>query len=333
MTKTSLDTPIRYLKGVGPQKDKVLSRLGLETLEDLLYLFPRRYEPRWPIKEIAGLTMLDKECARGVVMGRSIFRTRPGQTVFRAVISDGAGRRLHAVWFNQPYLLKLFIPRSNILLYGRVEKDGKALRMVHPEFEFVKAEGETSAHFGRIVPIYPLTEEVTQKGLRQLVFQNLQTMLSLSAETLPLGLRKRLDLVPARLAFQDIHFPAATAAQKAARERLVFDELFLMRLYLRRKKTRLQKENPQLSHKNGDETLELFVRSLDFRLTAGQKKALGDIVSDMKKTRPMNRLVQGDVGSGKTAVAAAALAFTASNGFQAPSWRPRRCWPSSIISG
>ncbi len=312
----TLDTSLRYLKGVGPERHKILERLGLLTLEDLFYFFPRRYEDRSQVKKVPELVEGQKECVRGQISSRGIIRMRRGQILFRTVMTEG-DKTLFCSWFNQPYMAKVFSPRSTVTFYGKVEREGKFFRMIHPEFELHAPESpKPNIHSGRIVPIYPLTENLSQKGLRQLIFYLITNHLSLPKESLPLAMRKKLDFKDAAFALRQIHFPGTFADLERAYRRLVFDEFFLMQTVVRMKRNQFQKENQGLSHKNGEETVGRLLESSGFTLTEGQNRTIDQVLSDMRRSRPMNRLVQGDVGSGKTIVSAAALAFTAANGFQ-----------------
>ncbi len=312
----TLKTSVRYLKGVGPERFKVLARLGLFRLEDLFYFFPRRYEDRRMIKAVAQAVPDEKECIDGVVSSRGLIRTKHGQTIFRAVVSDGKGS-LFATWFNQPYLTNVFLPKSRVALYGRVEKEGKHLQMIHPEYEILPSAGIAERiHSGRIVPVYPLTEDLSQKGLRQFIFRTLKDFSALLRDPLGVALRKEWGLADRTFAFRNIHFPADFSASGEAYRRLVFDEFLLIQLVVQMKRNELKKENKSITHAGGEAEVSEFLQSLDFELTAGQTKAVGDMISDMKKERPMHRLIQGDVGSGKTVVAAAGLVFTVANGFQ-----------------
>src|SRR3989338_1093567 len=316
MNQISLQTPVRYLKGVGPEKSKILSRLELETVEDLFYFFPRRYENRFPVKTISELTLEDKECVMGTVVSRGIIRTSRGQSIFKVALSDGKNT-LFGVWFNQPYLAKLFLPESKVIFYGKAEKAGKHLQMAHPEYEILKdGDFRESAHVGRIAPIYPLTEELSQKSLRSLLFQAVNRLGWLAKDPFPFSFRKKTGFVDRVFAFRQIHFPSTEEDLKKAYERLVFDEFFVMQLIVHLKKLKFQKENRGILHLKGEEEVRRFIETLDFSLTAGQEAAIRDILNDMKKPMAMKRLVQGDVVSGKTVVAAASLLFTARNGFQ-----------------
>jgi ATP-dependent DNA helicase RecG len=257
-----------------------------------------------------------KECVRGVVSSRGFFRTKTGQSVFRAVVTDGK-TPLFATWFHQPYLAKVLLPKSTVILYGQGEKQGRQRHLVHPEYEVVKDGLETErVHSGRIVPVYPLTEDLSQKGLRSLLHKTVGDHLGQIRDTLPPAIREKLSLIGASEAFRNIHFPDSFEVLKQATRRLVFDEFFLLQLLIQMRKAEIQKEFKGISHAGGREQVEQFIRTLGFELTAGQKGAVEDILADMAKNRPMNRLIQGDVGSGKTAVAAAGLVFTVANGFQ-----------------
>lgn len=316
MNQISLHTPVRYLKGVGPEKSKVLSRLELETVDDLFYFFPRRYEDRFPVRKISELGTEEKECVAGVVTSRGIIRTSRGQSIFKVVISDEKGV-FFAVWFNQPYLAKVFLPKTRVIFYGRAEKTGKHLQMVHPEYEILKeTDPKDLIHMGRKVPIYPLTEDLSQKGMRSLLHQAVNHFAWLLKDPLSLSLRKKTGLPDRVFAFKQIHFPLSDEDRIKAYRRLVFDEFFFMQLAVQIKKRKTQKENKEILHSRSEAEVWRFTETLEFDLTAGQKTAIQDILDDMKKPKPMHRLVQGDVGSGKTVVAAAGLFFTVQNGFQ-----------------
>ncbi len=313
--KPTLRSSVRYLKGVGPEKQKILARLGLEVLGDLFYLFPRRYEKRFPVKKIRELKFADKECVEGRVLGGSFVRRR-GLGFYRVRVSDGDGA-LEAVYYNQPWLSTVFREGARVFLYGKAEKEGPRLRMVHPEYEVAEGEAPTeTVHTGRWTPVYPLTEDLSQKALRQLVWRVTREHADLARETLPSETCRRHSLIGIAEALRGIHFPPDTKTLARAYERLVFDEFFALELLMEMKKAAARRENEKLLHEGGEESLARWVSSLPFELTAGQRAALDAAVRDMTSGRPMNRLVQGDVGSGKTAVAAGALYFTAMNGFQ-----------------
>ncbi len=315
-TSLKLESPLRFLKGVGPEREKAFARIGLKTVLDLFHYYPRRYENRAPVKPVREAVPGEKECVQGSVTSKGFIRTRGGPGLFRLVLGDAAGGALFGTWFNMPYLSNVFKTGSQVALYGRVEREGRNFKMTHPEYEIVsETPGTPNVHIGRIVPVYPLTEDLRQKGLRQLQFNLHETQSHLVREYLPSEIRDRLGLVDEGGAVRQIHFPDTIDALEAARRRLVFDEFFLMQTVIQMKKAKLG-ARAALAHAGGAEEVKALTSALDFELTVGQKSAIRDILADMKKPRAMNRLVQGDVGSGKTVVAAAALAFTAANGFQ-----------------
>jgi ATP-dependent DNA helicase RecG len=291
-----------------------LARLGLSVVRDLFYYFPRRYEDRTVVKPVSEMNGSEKECVWGVVQSRGLVRAKSG-TFFRAVVSDGR-QSVFATFFNQPYLTRVFIPKTKVVLIGQVEQAGRHFQMVHPEFEVESGPPDRRVHCGRIVPFYSLAEDLGQKGIRQFFLKNLEEYMHLAEDFLTPSLRDRLGFADSRFSFWNIHFPESFEALDRARRRLVFDEFFTMQLLIQMRKQKFQRENKAIAHTAGQDRVEEFIRSLGFTLTKGQEAAINDILKDMQRGRPMNRLIQGDVGSGKTAVAAAALTFTASNGFQ-----------------
>jgi len=312
----TLKSPVRYLKGVGPEKERVLGRLGVRTVGDLFGIFPRRYEKRFPVKRIGDLTFEEKECVVGVVASRGLIRWRGGRSVFKAVLRDGA-QALFAVFYHQPYLTQVFKPKQQAVLYGTAEKKGKRIEMAHPEWElFDGVVPARTPHHGRWVPVYPLTEELGQKYLRQTLHAALAAHTESIPETLPADLRERAGLLDARTAYRQIHFPSSEASREGAYKRLVFEEFLCLGLFMERRRARLRQEREEVAHAADWRDVQGFLDSLPFTLTTGQKRACEEIVRDMQGKRAMNRLIQGDVGSGKTVVAATALFFTARSGFQ-----------------
>lgn len=313
--KISLNTSLRYLKGVGPERSKHLAVLGLETFEDALYFFPRRHEDRTAIRRIRDLTLGDKECVLGVVVSRGVVRMRE-RTMFRVVISDGT-QVLFASWFGQPYLGDVLLPKTRVILYGKAEQFGKHVQMFHPEYEVLKGDAfPPTVHTGRIVPIYPLIEELNQKGLRKILFAVSQKVSALLRDPLSPELRKKWSLKERAWAVRQIHFPEGFNSHKEAYTRLVFDEFIAIQFLIQRRRLKHDKKDAALVHAEGEEAVAVWTDSLEFELTSGQKAAIRDVLTDMRRDRAMTRLVQGDVGSGKTVVAAAGLLFTVTNGFQ-----------------
>lgn len=330
----TLKTSVRYLKGVGPEKEKLLARLGVKTLGDLFDLLPRRHEKRFPLKRIGELAFDGKECVAGVVTGRGVARYG-GRSVFKAVLRDGP-HSLFAVFYHQPYLAQVFRPKLQAVLFGAAEKKGPARRveMTHPEWELF--EGPLPArtpHHGRWVPIYPLTEDLRQKSLRQTIYGALKAHSGAIAEALPASLREKRGLADSRSALRQFHFPADEASKESARRRLVYEEFLLLELFVESRRAALRRERPEIAHKAARPEIERFLGSLPFKLTAGQRGAIEDVLGDLRSPRAMNRLIQGDVGSGKTAVAAAALYFTVKNGFQGALMAPTETLAQQLYLG
>lgn len=310
-----LQTPVRYFKGVGPKRSELLSGIGISTALDIIYYLPARYEDRSNFTRIRDLKAGEHQTVRGRVLTTGSRISKTGGRVFHAAITDDTGF-VQAMWFNQPYLGDYIKAGTELVLYGRVERYDK-LQIVQPEYELVK-EGETdSLNMGRIVPVYRLTKDITQKYLRTLTNEAVKEYVRSIPETLPTYIIARDKLVDIKFALSNIHFPASFENLEKAYRRIVFDEFFMLQLALAmKKKDTVSAPGGGLNHRVSGEMTDQFTRSLPFEFTEGQKKAISDIKRDMSSGRVMNRLLEGDVGSGKTAVAAYALALTIDNSFQ-----------------
>ena len=309
-----LKTPVRYFKGVGPKKGEYLSKLGMRTAEDILYYLPSRYEDRSNFTAIKDLRAGERQTVKAKVVTASSRRAKSGIAIFQIAVTDGTGF-VHAIFFNQPYLADYFRKSQEVILYGKVERYDK-LQIVQPEYEILKGDETDLVHIGRIVPVYPATAELTQRFLRVLAFDAVSKYAASLIERLPTYLRARQKLVDIRFAINNIHFPASFENLERAYRRIVFEEFFMLQLALALKKARTQVLETAHRHAVGGSLIEEFKKGLPFEFTGGQKKAIADIEHDMSSGRPMNRLLEGDVGSGKTAVAAYALTLTVENGFQ-----------------
>jgi ATP-dependent DNA helicase RecG len=306
--------PVRYVKGVGPARAEILKRLEIETVEDLLYHFPRRYEDRSKFNPISKVKAGEYETVKGEILTLGGHRTGKGKSIFKARVGDETGA-IYAVWFNQSYMKNWLKAGDKIILYGKVERY-KDIQITAPEFEVIKEEGDETIHTGRIVPIYPLTEGLSNRGLRSIMKNALDKYLGEVEEALPAEIRARHNLAELREAIGNMHFPGAEALRQAAYERIVFDEFFVLQLALALRKAKIKEAEDGVAHKVGGELSESFKALLPFKLTDAQKKAIEDTEKDMASPRPMNRLLEGDVGSGKTIVAAYALVLTVQNGHQ-----------------
>ena len=245
---------------------------------------------------------------------------RKGFSITEAVVGDASGK-ITCVWFNQPYLQNYFQVGDSLVLFGKVERYGKNLQLSSPEFEIIGKDGDDALDIGRLASVYSLPEGLTQRNFRRLVNSALNEYLPQISDCLEFGLRSRNKLVNLAQALRSIHFPQGPEAQDQAYIRLSFEEFFLFQLPLALRKLK-KKEKAGIAHKVESPLLEDFISGLPFELTAGQKKAIEEIKADMACPRSMQRLLQGDVGSGKTVVAAAAAVIAVSGGYQAAFMAP-----------
>jgi ATP-dependent DNA helicase RecG len=308
----NLLTPVSQLNRVGKTTAKKLERLGVRNAQDLLYYFPFRYDDFRHIVPIANLKEDEPVTVCAVVEiinNRRSFRSR--KNITEALVSDKTGS-LRIVWFNQPFLVKNIKPGEILYFSGKVKKDMLGPQLVSPGYEKFKKEETT--HTARLVPIYPLTYGISEKQLRFLISQVLP-LAEKMPDWLPDEILEQEDLIPLPHAIKGIHFPADECDLKQSTDRLKFDELFLLQM-----KAELARRDKALKYAPALKFLEKevkdFVASLPFTLTKAQKISAWEILQDIAREIPMNRLVSGDVGSGKTVVAAMALYNTALNGFQ-----------------
>jgi ATP-dependent DNA helicase RecG len=315
---------LQFLKGVGPRRAADLERAGLVTVEDLLYRFPLRYEDRSRLQPIASLKPGHAASIAGRVLACGLRSTRrPGFKIFEAAIDDGTGS-FRAVWLNQPFLKDIFVRGQHVVLYGVVEMRGSAsLQITNPQYEILdEDEGET-IHTGRIVPIYEKTGAVTPKMQRRLIFEVLQRLPPDLPDVLPEEIRERLGLPARYAALHAAHFPPEDVAvdrlnlfSTPAQRRLIFEEAFLFQMGVLARRYTAALEQKTHPVKVDDRIRQAARAVLPFKLTDGQKRALKEIVEDMQRVEPMNRLLQGDVGAGKTIVALLAALVAMENGLQ-----------------
>ncbi len=318
-TPAALNAELTVLQGVGPRNAEALAKLGLKTLGDMLYFFPFRYEDYSLLKPIKFLQYGEEVTVIGTVQ-RVV--SRPAQkakvrSVEEVVISDGTAS-LQLSFFNQPWLINRLKKGEAISVSGKVAQYLGRLVMNSPQFEEVDAE---SLHTNRIVPIYSLTENITQKWLRKMMFQVVNNWAPRVADALPDSIRQTANVLPLDEAIRQAHFPDSQERLKAARERLGFDEIFYLQMgVLRQKRDWLAAEAKRFPVT--DEWLSVRLAALPFELTSAQRNALADIRADLDSGKPMNRLIQGDVGAGKTVVAALGAAMVVGAGAQAAVMAP-----------
>ena len=314
----SLSDSVRYLKGVGPQRAKLLKRLGVETIGDLLHFYPRRYEDRRNLKTLAEVVPGEKVVVQVQVIGNPFTEERKHLLITKVPVGDATGRAF-LVWFNQPYMEKKFRIGQRLFVFGKATQVFGQLTFQTPEVEEIT--GDANLQVGRLVPVYPLTEGLSQNFVRSLVQETVWRAVDRLEETLPETVRQRYNLMPLREALRQIHFPDDDEKLEAARRRIVFDEFLTLQLVLALRKKGI-KEHEGIAFQVDWEAVERFIRLLPFELTNDQRKVINEILSDMQKPNPMNRLLHGEVGSGKTVVAAIAMFVAVQNGYQAAFMAP-----------
>lgn len=314
------DAPVQYVKGVGPARAALLGELGITTVRDLLLHLPRRYEDRSHPAPLARLEEGQEKTVLVRVDHAEVVRTRKGTVLVRAGLIDATGAA-HAIWFNQPYLAQRLSRGTRLCLHGRVERAGRGLQFVSPEMELLR-DGEEFLHVNRIVPVYPATEGLAQRSLRSIIWNALDRYSASMPEVLPQAIRERMRLPRLTDALRSVHFPSEAGAQVGARRRLAFEELFVLQLGVLLQRREADQTPRGAFYGPWDALVERFVQSLPFPLTRAQRRIIGQILEDMRGPVPMNRLLHGDVGSGKTVVAAAALVASVGGGYQAALMAP-----------
>ena len=307
---------VQFVKGIGPKKVKLFEKLHISTLQDALETYPRDYEDRTQITRIADIADEDRYAVRAILGTEpKVSRIRKGMTLVKCTIFDESGS-LGVTWFNQPYITAQLRVGQEYLFYGRVQGFGRARQMISPQAEKV---AENDRNPGRIVPVYPLTAGLTQRDMARVTEAALDAVPGDWPDPLPEVLRVKYRLPDAADALAAIHRPKTREDVNEARRRMVFEELFLLCCGLQQLKERRRADSGILFR--GDR-LEEFFAALPFAPTGAQRRAIMEIAADCASGRPMNRLVQGDVGSGKTVVAAALCALAAQNGWQAAFMAP-----------
>ncbi|MFS8570517.1 MAG: ATP-dependent DNA helicase RecG [Thermaerobacter sp.] len=315
-----LEAPLGRLRGIGPGRARALERLGLRTVGDMLEFLPRRYERAGQVRPIAALERQSRDLqrVRGRVAAVGGHRPRPNLHITQAAVQDGTGT-LWAIFFNQPYLVERLRPGTDLVLTGRVEIRYGRLEMHNPQYELDPADDDGR---GGLLPVYPATAGLSQKVLRASVRQALDVGRDAVEEFLPPALVDRLQLPRRDEAIAGIHFPEDEETLARARRRLAFEELFLLQAALALVRRRYVEDAEGIAHRPDPEALKRFYDALPFTLTRAQRRVVADVLSDMAAPRPMHRLVQGDVGSGKTVVAAAAIFNAVCSGCQAAMMAP-----------
>jgi ATP-dependent DNA helicase RecG len=311
-----LQQPVQFLKGIGPEKAKDLQKQGITVVRDLIERAPRTYRDYSQFKSIMQAQANQIETLQGRVISVQEQRLRGRMTLVKVLISDGSGTAA-GVWFNQPWMAKRFPVGTTVIFAGAVERRGAQVQISNPEWEVMDEESDHDPlHAGRIVPIYPLTGALGPRDVRRAVKQAVDTAAHLMPQTVPVEVAQRQNLLTMGDAWAAIHFPPSDEERKKARETLAFEELLVLQtgLFLVRQQT--TEEAVGIVHGPDGEVTHKFYANLPFQLTDAQEKVIREAKADMESNKPMNRLVQGDVGSGKTMVAVAALAKAVDSGHQ-----------------
>ena len=310
-----LTTDVRYIKGIGEQRAKALAKLGITTLRDLIGWFPRKYDDRTEMKTIAELVPGETACVAAMIAAApTVAHIRKGMDLIKVRAVDETGT-LDITFFNQTWLKNNLVPGETYVFYGKAEGNLLHRKMASP---IVEQEGK-GEFTGRIVPIYPLTAGVSQLILSRSIRQGLNECAHILPDVLPDEVRHGHHLCRIGYAYENIHFPTSPEALDMARRRLAFEELFLFTIGLKRLRSRREVVHvPPCAEVDMGE----FYAALPFTLTGAQRRCVEEAISDMRSGTPMNRLCQGDVGSGKTMVAAACVYFCVKNGRQAALMAP-----------
>lgn len=327
MNSKGLDLPIQYIKGVGPKKAFLLQKLGIKTVKDAVYYLPFQYEDRRNRKKIFEIQPGEPVSIEGKIVQINETKPKPNLSILEIVVSDKTGF-IKAKWFNQGYLKKIFKEKQSIRIFGKPQLDfrGVYLEILNPHYELT--DDDSNSTDCRIVPVYRLTEGISQKQLQSIIENTLDFALPFIEDYVPENIIKKLEMPSLREAISNVHSPPENVDIKLLNEwksiyhrRLVFNEMFLLQLgILLLKRNRLAEKG--LSLKPEGKLLQKFLSQIPFKLTSAQKRVIDEIVADMGKPTPMNRLLQGDVGSGKTFVALAAMLTAVECGYQAALMAP-----------
>ncbi len=322
---------VQFIKGVGPYRAKLLKKIGIENIRDSLFYLPSRYEDRRNIKNIKDLCFNTKETISGIVKSAVVVKTpKKGTNIFELTISDGTGF-LKAKWFNQPFMKKQFKVGQDVILYGTVKPNiysGSNLEIINPDFEIITKEKDDFLHTSRIVPIYKTTAGLSVKLLRSMMHRIIYHALQIIEDPIPAEIIQRYYFKRLNESILNVHFPedhlnveSLNNAVTEYHRRLSFDELFFLELGLTLLKKNRKLEKGITFNTNSGLSKRL-IKGLPFNLTMAQKRVFKEILSDMNSPHPMNRLIQGDVGSGKTIVAVLSMLTAIDNGFQATIMSP-----------
>lgn len=316
-----LNMSVQFLKGVGPERARILKKIGIETVGDLITYFPFRHEDRSHLKLFAQITPGEEATVLAVVAEHQIIPTRGRRPLLKILLEDGSGKAT-MVCFNQLYLKDSLPPGTSIVLHGKFERTFRDLQITNFIYEKLAGEEDDLIHTKRIVPIYQVASKLNSRFLRTLIKRALDSYLSYLRETLSETILREYNLMLYQQAVYNIHFPSTREKGEDARRRLIFEEFFFWELAmaLRRRQVKIIDKNRKYQLRKN--LLTAFKEKLPFDFTSAQKRVIREIFNDLMSPKPMNRLLQGDVGSGKTVVALAAILLVVENGYQAAVMAP-----------
>jgi len=325
-----LSTPIQFIKGVGPRLSEILGRKGIHTVSDALYFLPRKYEDRREIRRISEIKSNTIETIKGTILTLDVVSYKGGRKrIFEMAVGDETGTII-AKWFqfNERYMKKRFKEGQQVILSGEVKRYLFQKEIHHPEIEVTEPGEEKSWEFKQIIPIYSETEGLYQKTMRRIMRRVIDEHSNVVIDGIPEHIRKRQQLVSLKEAIRNVHFPdfnnnfkELNEGRSSAHQRLIFDEFFFLELGLALRKRGVVLEKG-ISFNITDNYINKLKSILHFKLTVAQERVVGEIIDDLRKPYPMNRLLQGDVGSGKTIVALIASLVVIENGYQAAFMAP-----------
>jgi len=316
-----LNMSVQFLKGVGPERARILKKIGIETVGDLITYFPFRHEDRAHLKLFAQITPGEEATVLAVVSEHKITFTRGGRPLLKILLEDGSGKAT-MVCFNQLYLKDSLPPGTSVVLHGKFERTFRDLQITNFTYEKLAGEEDDLIHTKRIVPIYQVTSKLNLRFLRTLIKRALDSYLSYLRETLSETILREYNLMLYQQAVYNIHFPSTREKGEDARRRLIFEEFFFWELAMALRRRQVKVINKNRKYQLRKNLLTAFKEKLPFDFTSAQKRVIREIFNDLMSPKPMNRLLQGDVGSGKTVVALAAILLVVENGYQAAVMAP-----------
>jgi ATP-dependent DNA helicase RecG len=323
MEKSPLESGVQYIKGVGPERAKLFLKLGITTVESLLYYFPREWVDRSNILPIIKASPGQPATVSGVVISSETRQVRGALKITSITIKDKSGF-ITGTWFNQPFMEKKLPRGTFVMFHGKVETYRGMLQIGNPEYEIADESDEvpdSAINVNRIVPIYPLTEKLSQKQFRSIIKFAVDNYMDNLNEYMPSEIKSLYNLIDIKTAVYNAHFPQDFKTLEESKRRIIFDEFFFMQLAFAVRKKKV-KEKPGILFGAQNVHYKLFEASLPFSLTGAQKRVIEEIRGDFTSGKPMNRLIQGDVGSGKTIVAVASAVMAADNGCQSAIMAP-----------